>query len=182
MMPTRKAWPVFLRLSSPEAYRSALVHASARRVLIRPFRTASYVANGVELYFDCKDLLLRTWPAMVNHSDDPELINCALKDPAEGDYRPQLELLRDVKAGTMLYRDYGKKYWQGREHEIADESVSDCGKCITLTLTHDYFDSFPDRAPLFEARAASEYWQRRIGQHAATLATVVLARAYHSAF
>ena len=65
-----------------------------------------------------------------------------------------------------------------REHEIVDESVSDCGKCITLTLTHDYFDSFPDRAPLVEARAASEYWQRRIGQHAATLATVVLARAY----
>ena len=85
---------------------------------------------------------------LVNHSDDPELINCALKDPAEGEYEPQLELLRDVKAGTMLYRDYGKKYWQGREHEITDESVSDCGKCITLTLTHDYFDSFPDRAPL----------------------------------
>ena len=45
-------------------------------------------------------------------------------------------------------------------------------------LIHDRYDSFPDRVPLIEARAANGYWDRRIGRHADTLSTAVIARAY----
>ena len=40
------------------------------------------------------------------------------------------------------------------------------------------YDSFADRVPLIEARAANTYWDRRIGIHAGKLSTAVIARAY----
>ena len=52
------------------------------------------------------------------------------------------------------------------------------GTSITLTLTHDLYDSFSGRTPLIEVRAANKYWDRRIGKHAGTLSTAVIARAY----
>ena len=94
---------------------------------------------------------------------------------------PYLEILKDLSAGTMLYCDYGEKYWDGREHEIVDEGESEeeeDGTSITLTLTHDLYDSFSGRTPLIEVRAANKYWDRRIGKHAGTLSTAVIARAY----
>ena len=52
------------------------------------------------------------------------------------------------------------------------------GTSITLTLTHDLYDSFSGRTPLIEVRAANKYWDRRIGKHAGKLSTAVIARAY----
>ena len=61
----------------------------------------------------------------------------------------------------------------------ADEHPADVdGKSVTLTLTHRLYDSFPSRKPLIEARVASGYWERRIGRHARTLTTAIIARAY----
>ena len=80
----------------------------------------------------------------------------------------------------MLYRDYGPRYWEGRESEIV-EPLDEDGKSITLALTFELFDSFAARVPLIEARAANEYWTRRIWRHADTLTTLVIARAYEKA-
>ena len=93
---------------------------------------------------------------------------------------PHLQILNDLPAGTMLYRDYGPRYWEGRESDIV-EPLDEDGKSITLALTFELFDSFAARVPLIEARAANEYWTRRIWRHADTLTTLVIARAYEKA-
>ena len=61
------------------------------------------------------------------------------------------------------------------------EPLDEDGKSITLALTFELFDSFAARVPLIEARAANEYWTRRIWRHADTLTTLVIARAYEKA-
>ena len=117
---------------------------------------------------------------MVNHSSKKTTINCVLTDPVFGEFaEPYLEILEDLSAGTMLYCDYGEEYWKGREHEIVEDAPEEeDGTSITLTLTHDLYDSFSGRTPLIEVRAANKYWDRRIGKHAGTLSTAVIARAY----
>ena len=74
-----------------------------------------------ERYIDASVLALRKWPAMVNHSSKKTTINCELTDPVFGEFaEPYLKILKKLRAGTMLYCDYGEEYWKGREHGIVE--------------------------------------------------------------
>ena len=92
-----------------------------------------------------------------------------------------------LKAGTVTVRVGSdaslKRRWLDWRIAVAEivEPLDEDGKSITLALTFELFDSFAARVPLIEARAANEYWTRRIWRHADTLTTLVIARAYEKA-